>query len=156
MANLTVTHTEDITLNGQQFGTTNIFSITGINNILKRIITVAANNDTTIASFHSDQHDDDATLDVEDVRYVRITNLDSTNSINLNFQLDADEDDSAADESASFQLLAGQSFMMGNADDCMSVDDDAATPDLTMHPLESVIVDSGTNAVQVELIIATV
>ena len=51
MANLTVTHTEDITLNGQQFGGTNVFSITGINNILKQIVTVAASNDTTIASF---------------------------------------------------------------------------------------------------------
>ena len=45
---------------------------------------------------------------------------------------------------------------MGDADDCMSVDDDAATPDFTMHPLESIIVDSGANAVQVEMLIATV
>ena len=156
MATLSVTHQESITINNTQYGGTNSFSITGINNVIKRVITVAANNDTTLASFHSDQHDDDMTVDVEDVKYVRLTNLDGSNLINLNFQLDAGEDDSAADESASFQLLAGQSFIMGNADDCMSVDDDAATPDLTMHPLESIIVDSGANAVQVEMLIATV
>ena len=45
---------------------------------------------------------------------------------------------------------------MGNVDDSMSVDDDAATPDLTLHPLESIIVDSGSNAVQLELVIASV
>ena len=156
MANLTVTHTEDITLNGQQFGGTNVFSITGINNILKRIITVAASNDSTIASFHSDQQAADATLDVENIRYVRITNLDGSNSVNLNFQLDAGEDDSGADESSSLLLAAGQSYVMGNVDDSMSVDDDAATPDLTLHPLESIIVDSGSNAVQLELVIASV
>ena len=156
MATLNVTHTESITLNGQEFGGTNSFSISGINNVLKRIITVAANNDTTIASFHSDQHDDDGTLDVENIRYVRITNLDSSNPVNLNFQIDAGEDDSAADESSTLLLAAGQIFSMGNADDCMSVDDDAATPDVTLHPLESIIVDSGSNAVQLELLIASV
>ena len=40
--------------------------------------------------------------------------------------------------------------------DCVSVDDDAATPDLTMHPLESIIIDSGANSVQMEMLIATV
>ena len=156
MANLIVTHTEDITLNGQQFGTTNIFSITGINNIIKRIITVAANNDTTLVSFHSDEHDDDGTLDVENVRYIRITNLDGSNLVNLNFQLDSDEDDSAADENITLQLLAGQSYVTGAADECMTADDDAATPDFTLHPLESIIVDSGANAVKLEMIIASV
>ena len=36
MANLTVTHTEDITLNGQQFGGTTIKSFTGISEISKQ------------------------------------------------------------------------------------------------------------------------
>ena len=126
MATLSVTHQESITINNTQYGGTNSFSITGINNVIKRVITVAANNDTTLASFHSDQHDDDMTIDVENVKYIRLTNLDGSNLINLNFQLDAGEDDSAADESASFQLLAGQSFIMGDADDCMSVDSSAA------------------------------
>ena len=40
MANLTITHTEDITLNGQQFGGTNVRSISGINEISKRILTI--------------------------------------------------------------------------------------------------------------------
>ena len=50
MANLTVTHTEDITLNGQQFGTTSIKSISGINEISKRIATITT-TEVTIATF---------------------------------------------------------------------------------------------------------
>ena len=155
MADLTVTHTETLTLNGSQQGGTITKTMSGVSNVLKRIITVAAGNDTTLCSFHSDQHDDDGTIDVETVKYVRISNLDSTNPVNLNFQIDAGEDDSTADESATFLLEAGAHFLMTAADDCISVDDDAATPDLTLHPLESIIADSGSNAVQLELFIAT-
>ena len=156
MADLTVTLTESVTLNGVDQGATTSLTVASVVETFKRIVACPTGVDTTVATFKSTSATADGALDVEDVRYVRITNLDSTNSINLNFQLDAGEDDSAADESASFQLLAGQSFIMGDADDCMSVDDDAATPDLTMHPLESIIVDSGANAVQVEVLIATV
>ena len=85
MATLTTTITEALTLNGSEQGGTITKSITGVNNVFKRIVTIAAGNDTTIASFHSDQHDDDGTIDVEQVKYMRITNLDSTNPVNLSF-----------------------------------------------------------------------
>ena len=155
MADLTVTHTETLTLNGSQQGGTVTKTIGSISNVLKRIITVAANNDTTLCSFHSDQHDDDGTIDVEQVKYIRISNLDSSNPVTLNLQIDSGEDDSAADESASLLLEAGANFLMTAADDCISVEDDSATPDLTLHPLESIIADSGANNVQLELFIAT-
>ena len=155
MAPLTVTHTESLTLNGYEQGSSNSKSMTGINNVFKRIITVAAGNDTTIAKFMSDQHDADGAIDVETVKYVRITNLDSTNPVHLSFQLDAGEDDSGADESATLLLEAGHSYVTSSADDCMAVDADAATIDVTLHPLESILVDSASNAVQLELFIAT-
>ena len=126
MATLTTTVTESLTLNGSQQGGTVTKSITGINNVFKRIVTVAANNDTTIASFHSDQHDDDGTIDVEQVKYMRITNLDGSNSVNLSFQIDAGEDDSAADESATLLLEAGMTFSMGGVDDAFATKDDGA------------------------------
>ena len=155
MATLTTTITENLSLNGTQQGGTVTKSITGINNVFKRIVTVAASNDTTIASFHSDQHDDDGTIDVEQVKYMRITNLDSTNPVNLSFQIDAGEDDTAADESATLLLEAGMTFSMGAVDDAFATKDEGATIELTMHPLESVLVDSGSNAVQIEVLIAT-
>ena len=156
-ATLTVRVVESISLNGSAQGASNSFTIDSVNEIFKRIVTCPANQDTTIALFQSAVSDDIESLglDTQDVKYIRVTNLDDTNSVNLSLQVDAGEDDSAADESATISLAAGQSFIMGDADDCMSVDDDAATPDLTMHPLESIIVDSGANAVQVEVLIAT-
>ena len=83
MANLTVTHTEDITLNGQQFGGTNILSISGINNIDKRIVTVPASEivlislGTAVAA---------GTFNEANVRYIRITNKDDANFVYLVFK----------------------------------------------------------------------
>ena len=151
MANLTVTHTEDITLNGQQFGGTNVFSITGINNILKRIITVAANNDTTIASFHSDQHDDDATLDVENIRYVRITNLDPTNWMVLFFT-------DGANAQAFFKVEAGKSFILSTpvGFDTESAEDDSDDIDeFTSTTITSIQAKANSAIVKAEIFVAT-
>tara|TARA_R100000655_G_scaffold20867_3_gene42955 strand:- start:29664 stop:30140 length:477 start_codon:yes stop_codon:yes gene_type:complete len=158
MADLIVTHTESLTLNGTQQGGTNSVTIGSIANVFKRIITVAASNDTTLVSFHSDQHDDDGTIDVNDVKYLRVTNLatDAAHICNLNLQIEAGEDDSAADESSTILLGAGHSFVMGATADALSVDDDAATPDVTLHHLESIIADTVSTAVQLEVFIATV
>ena len=156
MATLTTTVTESVTLNGATRGTTNTLTTTGIVDVFERILTCSHSQTTTIAIFESTPHSAAGALDVENCKYIRVTNLDSSNPVNLNFQIDAGEDDSAADESSTLLLAAGQIFSMGNADDCMSVDDDAATPDVTLHPLESIIVDSGSNAVQLELLIASV
>ena len=154
-ATLTVTHTESLTLNGTQQGGKITKQVTGINNVLKRIVTVAANNDTTLASFHSDQHDDDGTIDVEQVKYVRVTNLDSSNDVVISLQIDSGEDDSAADESASILLAAGHSFVMAGVDDAIAVHDGDASVVTALHPLESILIDSLTNTVQLEIFIAT-
>ena len=50
MATLNVTHTESITLNGQEFGGTNTNSVAGINEISKRIITITT-TESVIATF---------------------------------------------------------------------------------------------------------
>ena len=155
-ATLTVTHSENIRLNGTQQGSSNSFTIDSITQIFKNIVTVPSGADTTIAAFKSTVGTADGALDVENVKYIRVTNLDSTNPVNLSFQIDAGEDDSAADEMATFQLLAGQSWIMGDADECASVDDDAASIDVTFHPLESIIADSVSENVQVEVLIASI
>ena len=47
MADLTVTITESVTLNGAARGSTNTLTVTGVDDIYHRIITVPANVDTT-------------------------------------------------------------------------------------------------------------
>jgi hypothetical protein len=97
----------------------------------------------------------DGALDVEDVKYIRVTNLDASNSINLSLQIDAGEDDSAADESATVLVAPGRSFIMGTPSDGIAVDDTNATIVTTLHNLESLLVDPGVNAISVEVFIAS-
>ncbi len=154
MANLTVTHTEDITLNGQQFGGTNIFSRSGINDISKRIITCPANQDSTIGMFQAAENTADGAMAVADVKYIRVTNLDASNPINLSLQISNDED-GAADFSGTILVDAGQSFVMGTPHDGIQVSDANATIITTLVDLESILIDPGANAVSVEVIIAS-
>ena len=79
MATLTTTIKEELTLNGIERGSTNILSITSVNEVFQRMVTCPANQDTTIASFKAAVNTSDGSLDLDDVKYIRVTNLDSTN-----------------------------------------------------------------------------
>ena len=107
-ATLKVTIKEEITLNGSRQDSENILRVSDINEVYKRIITCPANSETTLAHFHSSVADGTlAPLDIDDVKYIRVTNLDASTSVTLSLQSDVGEDDSAADESASLLIEAG-------------------------------------------------
>ena len=156
MANLVVTITEAVTLNGAARGSSNALTISGVDDIYHRIVTVPAGGDTTLVSFHAAVSTSDSSLDVENVKYIRCTNLDASNPINLSLQIDVGEDDSAADASTTLLLEAGKSFIMGSPSDGIATDDDAATIITTLNNLESIIADSASAAVQMEVFIASV
>tara|TARA_R100001443_G_scaffold22940_1_gene35110 strand:- start:90 stop:563 length:474 start_codon:yes stop_codon:yes gene_type:complete len=156
MADLTVTITESVTLNGAARGSSNALTVTGVDDVYHRIVTVPSGGDTTLVNFHAAVSTSDSSLDVENVKYIRVTNLDSSNPVNLSLQVDAGEDDSAADGSATLLLEAKKSFIMGSPSDGIAVDDDAATIVTTLNNLESIIADSASAAVQVEIFIASV
>ena len=149
MADLVSTLTETLTLNGSTISSTNAKTI-AVTTASKQIVTVPANTDTTVALFKSTVGVADIALDVELVKYIRVTNLDGSNAVNLELTIDAGEDDSAADESATILLEAGRSFIMGTPSDGVS----AAGPATPLHNLESILVDSGANEVTVEVFIA--
>ena len=155
MATLTVTHTESITLNGQEFGGTNIFTVAGINNIYKRIVTCPANVDTTILRTGVTVDVTDSSMDVQNVKYIRVTNLDSSNSVNVNLQIDITESGSgasAANETATILLAANESFVMGTPHDSIAVYDTDASVQTTLHDLESILIDPSANEVKLEVI----
>jgi|TARA_Y100001973_G_C5159488_1_gene312726 hypothetical protein len=83
MADLVTTITEAVTLNGAVRGTTNTVTTTGIVDVFERILTCAHSNTTTIATFASTPHTSAGALDVENTAYVRITNLSSTDAVNV-------------------------------------------------------------------------
>ena len=154
---LTVTLTESINLNGQNHGSSNTFTIASINEIYKRIVTCPASQDTTIALFQSAVSDsvEALALDTDDVKYIRVTNLDAAEAVNLSLQIDSGEDDSAAEESGAILLAAGHSFIMGTSHDSICVNDSTATIDTTFHDLESILIDPVGNAVKIEIIVAS-
>ena len=83
MADLTTTITESVTLNGATRGTTNVINTTGIVDVFERILTCAHSNTTTIAVFGSTPHSSAGALDVENCKYLRVTNLSTTDDIKL-------------------------------------------------------------------------
>ena len=153
MANLTVTHTEDITLNGQQFGGTTIKSFTGINEISKRILTITTAEcviGTFSAAVASAGH-----YTAADVRYIRFTNLDSTNFVTLTFR-NQDNDEFAV------KLDAGQTLVLNgdNANGMTAIfnatqDADAAS-DTAFGSLTNIQADANTGSCNLEVIIASV
>jgi hypothetical protein len=154
-ANLKVKITEEVILNGKDQGGTTELTIASIKDVSKRIVTIAADDDATVLVFKSTTASADGALDKDTVKYIRITNLDDSNSVNISLQLDSDEDNSVADLSVTHLLEAGRSFMMGTPDEAVHADDDAATIVTALTDLESIIVDPGSNAGTVEVFTAS-
>ena len=153
MATLTVTHIEDITLNGQQFGGTNIKTFASINEISKRIITITT-AESTIATFSAAVASAGHYV-AADVRYIRFTNRDGTNFITLTLR-NQDNDEAA------IKLDAGQSFVL-NGDNVNGMtaifnatqDADAAS-DTAFGSLTNIQADANTGSCDLEMIIASV
>jgi len=154
MANLTVTLTESVTLNGSVRGSTNQLTITGIEQVMERIITIPNDQDTTVLLTKGTVASSDSAIDIQDTKYIRVTNLDSTNSVTLSLQIDSGEDDSSADESCSILLEAGKTFMMGTPHDSVAVSDSGPGIITTLHDLESILVDTAANTVKLEVFVA--
>tara|TARA_R100001463_G_scaffold48726_5_gene98098 strand:- start:778 stop:1269 length:492 start_codon:yes stop_codon:yes gene_type:complete len=163
MGVLTVTIKEEVTLNGVDQGATNTLSIASVTQSFKRIVTLPADGgstatQTTIANFRTDVTVADSALDDDDVKYVRVTNLESTNSVTLSLQLAANGD-AAASTQATVLLEAGKSFMLGKAVGIAAVDDDAATATAigSLVDLESIIAinDQDSATAQLEVFIAS-
>ena len=160
-ATLTVKITESITLNGSAQGSENTLSIGSIKQVQKRLVSCPANAETTVVHFKQVAGEAggatkfDGALDIQDVKYVRLTNLDDSNSLTLSLQVEAGEDDSGADDSASLLVEAGKSIMLGPPHDSINVKDDAATLVTDLVDLDSLVVQPGGNAIDVEVFIAS-
>ena len=155
MATLTTTITESLTLNGAQQGGTTTKSITGINHVFKRIVTCVDDTDCTIANFQTATNTSDSAIDLEDVRYIRVTNLEGTNPCNLSLQI-AGGEDGTPNMSSSHLLQAGESFILHVVHDGIAVSDANNTIVTALTDLESLLVDPLSENVQVEVFVASV
>jgi len=152
---------EDIVLDNQDYGSKRVLEISSIDEIYKRIVTCPANAETTVVHFKQvagaagGATKFDGALDIQDVKYVRVTNLDSSNNLTLSLQAEVGEDDSGADVSASVLLEAGKSFMMGSGHDGIGVLDANANLVTDLVDLDSLVVQPGSNAISVEVFVAS-
>ena len=153
MATLTVTHKEDITLNGQQFGGTTIKTFSSIAEISKRILTITT-TECVIGTFSAAAASAGHFI-AGDVRYIRFTNLAAANFITLTFR-NQDNDEVA------IKLDAGQSFVWnGDNDNGMTAifnatqDADSAS-DTAFGSLTNIQADANTGSCDLEMIIASV
>jgi hypothetical protein len=111
-ANLTVTVTDAVTLNGQAYGNTNTLTVTSIDEVYSRIVEVPIGAFTPVLQLGATGQ---GQLTAANVKYVRVTNLDDTNFVNLKvFGTDA----------MVIKLEAGKSFILGG------VNFDAAAADV--------------------------
>ena len=159
MADLVVTLTETLTLATGTISSTRAETVGSIVDAYKRIVTCPANVDTTIATF--DAAISDATtcpFDIEAVKYIRVTNLDGSNSLTLSLQVEVGEDDTGADTSTSLLVEAGKSFMLGSPHDGIgAVASGSFNANLVtdLVDLDSLVVQPGSNAVDVEVYVAS-
>lgn len=156
MATLTVTLKEELELNGKDRGSELTLSVGSVTQAYHRIVTCPANNDTTIAAFQTAVHTADNAIDLEDAKYIRVTNLDTSNEVVLSLQI-SNSENGTADGSTSILLAAGRSYIMGIPHEGIACDDDSAAiiTDTALHDLESLVVDPKANSVSVEVFIAS-
>jgi hypothetical protein len=149
MATLTTTLTESVTLNGATRGTTNTLTTTGIVDVFERILTCAHSNTTTIATFAATPHTSAGALDVENTKYIRVTNLDSTVELEVAFVGTA--------TLYQVRLRAGASHVLYNGDDLLLAEADTSPSFGTMEDLASIQVQPiGSTDAQVEIFVGLV
>ena len=147
MADLTTTLSESVVLNGAVRGTTNTTTTTGINNVYERIVTCTIDEITHLATFDSDSFGAAVQIDKQDVRYIRITNLDATNALEL----------AVVGAATLYQvtLAAGQSHILGAAVTVMLAEADTSPSFGTMADLTSIQVEP-VATLDVEIFVASV
>jgi len=147
-ATLTVKITESILLNGSDQGSTNTLSISSINELFKRIVTCPASATTTLLTFNSAVSGAAGAIDTQDCKYIRITNKDASNSVELGIV--------TAATLYQVNLEAGASHILGSAVACMLAEADTSPSFGTMADLASLQVNPASNAVDVEVFVASV
>ena len=129
MATLTTTITESVTLNGSLRGSTNSVTTEGINDAFERIVTCTHSQTTTIATFAAAPYTSAGAIDLDQVRYIRVTNLD----------LEAQVELAVVTSASNYQvrLTAGASHILARANESALAEEDTTPSFGTMENLAS-------------------
>jgi len=83
MANLVATISETVTINGALRGSSNTYTVTDILNTFERTVTCPHSNETIIATFNSNVYGSAGAIDLENTKYIRVTNISATAVLDL-------------------------------------------------------------------------
>ena len=144
MADLTLTITEAVTLNGTSHGATNTQTVTGVTKVLHRIIGVKTSGYADMAQFGA-VNSGVATISNQ-VKHFRITNLDSTNFITLRVREEGVQE-------YFVKLEAGDSFILGAA--VIDANDSGSGASASLTDLDKIEAIADTAACDVEIFIAS-
>lgn len=150
MATLTVTLQESVILNGCDYGSINSASVADVGDVYKRNVTCVHSTTTALAIFASNPAAGENVvpyLDTENIIYIRVTNLDSSNAIEL----------AVVGTTTLYQvtLAAGHSHILSDCDDVMLAEADTSPSFGTMLDLSNIQARPTTsNNVDVEIFIA--
>ena len=148
MADLSVTLTESVTLNGSVRGTTNNLTISGIIDAFERVVTCPALQTTTIATFATNVYDSVGAIDTQNAKYVRITNLSSEYDMEL----------AVVGAATLYQvhIVAGHSHIICRTDDGMLAEADTSPSYGTMADIASIQArPTAVSDVSVEIFVAS-
>ena len=130
MADLSVTLTESVTLNGSVRGTTNTLTVSDIIDTFERVVTCPALQTTTIATFATNVYDSVGAIDTQNAKYVRITNLSSEYDMEL----------AVVGAATLYQvhIVAGHSHIICRTDDGMLAEADTSPSFGTMADIANI------------------
>ena len=149
MADLTVTLSESVNINGALRGSSNSITTTGIVDTYERVLTAAHSQTTTICTFAATPHTSAGALDVENCKYLRITNMSDDQDMKL----------ALVTTNTNYQVTvrAGGSHMLFQAEEGAIGEEDTSPAFPTLEDITSVQVrPSAATDIQVETFVALV
>ena len=152
-ADLTITITESVTLNGVNFGSTLTQTVEDIAEISKRIITVTT-TESVIATFSAATPSAGHYL-AANVKYIRFTNLDNANFVTLTFR-NQDNDEAAVKLDFGQSLIWNGDNVNGMTAVFNATQDADSASDTAFGSLTNIQADANTGDVDLEMIIASV
>ena len=149
MADLVVTISESVTINGALRGSSNTVTVADGTSTFERVVTCPHSNVTTIATFNSNVYGSAGAIDLENTKYIRVTNTSTTAAMDL----------AVVTENTNYQvvLTAGASHMLCQADTAAIAEVDSSHNFPTLEDITSIQVrPRSTDDVDVEIFVASV
>jgi|TARA_R110002020_G_scaffold182359_2_gene377736 hypothetical protein len=149
MADLTVTISESVTVNGALRGSSNTITVSSILDTFERVVTCPHSATTTVATFATNVYDSAGAIDAQGVKYIRITNLSSVNDCELGV--------AGAASNYTILLPSLNSHIIARADDVMVAEADAVPSYGALADIAKLeIRPTATSDCEIEIFVATI